>query len=106
MKLFFIIGIVLLPTLVHGQLLEEWINQKATQTKYLGAQIALLQTYLGYLKKGYSVVNTGLTTIGRIKSGDLDLHGTFFSSLKAVSPRVKNSEKVAELLSSQVALVA
>lgn len=106
MKTIIIVCLLLLPAFSHAQLLEEWINQKATQRKYLAVQIAALQTYLGYLKKGYTVVNGGLTTIGKIKSGDFDLHNTFFSSLKTVSPRVKNSAKVVELISAQIALVA
>lgn len=77
---------------------NEWFAQKKTQIKYLTQQIAALKVYLEYLKKGYDIAQKGLTTISAIKNGSFNLHKTYFASLKAVSPIVKNSSKVYTIL--------
>lgn len=84
---------------------EEWTQQKKTQKKYLLQQIAALQAYIGYVKKGYNVVNNGLTTIREIKSGDFKLHRDFIGSLKHVNPKIGKYEKVADIIIYQVRIV-
>jgi hypothetical protein len=61
-------------------------------------QIAALKVYLEYLKKGYKIVDKGLTTIGEIKNGTFNLDKDYLYSLKQVSPVVKNFPKVKEVL--------
>lgn len=77
---------------------NELFRQKKTQRKYLVQQIAALKVYLQYLKKGYQIVDKGLTTIRDIKNGTFNLDKDYFNSLKQVSPVVKNSPKVNEVL--------
>lgn len=77
---------------------NELFRQKKTQRKYLVQQIAALKVYLEYVKKGYQIVDKGLTTIGDIKNGTFNLDKDYFNSLKQVSPVVKNSPKVNEVL--------
>lgn len=77
---------------------NEWFRQKKTQRKYLVQQIAALKVYLEYLKKGYDIAQKGLTTIGDIKNGTFNLDKDYFNSLKQVSPVVRNSPKVNEIL--------
>lgn len=77
---------------------NEWFRQKKTQRKYLLQQIAALKVYLEYLKKGYKIVDKGLTTIGDIKNGTFNLDKDYLTSLKQVSPVVKNSSKIKEVL--------
>lgn len=77
---------------------NEWFRQKKTQRKYLLQQIAALKVYLEYLKKGYEIVDKGLTTIGDIKNGTFNLDKDYLNSLKQVSSVVKNSPKVKEVL--------
>jgi len=77
---------------------NEWFRQKRTQRKYLIQQIAALKVYLEYLKKGYEIVDQGLTTIGDIKNGTFNLDKDYFNSLKQVSPVVRNSPKVNDIL--------
>jgi hypothetical protein len=84
---------------------NEITNQKATQRKYLIQQIAALKVYLEYLKKGYNIVQKGLTTIGDIKDGTFSLDKDYFNSLKAVSPVVRNSPKVNQILVYQHSIV-
>ena len=92
--------------LSRAQTTDEWVRQDKTQIKYLGQQIAKLQLYLGYLKKGYMIVNKGLNTISDLKNGDLHLHMDFFDKLKAVNPAVKRYVKIADILSIQKQIVS
>lgn len=80
---------------------NEWFRQKKTQRKYLIQQIAALKVYLEYLKKGYKIVDKGLTTIGDIKDGTFTMDKAYVNSLKQVSPVVKNSPKLNEVIAYQ-----
>lgn len=84
---------------------KEIFKQKKTQKEYLGKQIALLQLYLGYLKKGYNIVNAGLNTVNNITNGNFNLHRDFLSSLKSVNPHISNSAKVADIIAFQVYII-
>jgi hypothetical protein len=86
----------------EAQTFNEWFRQKKTQKQYLIKQIGLLKIYLGYIKKGYEIVNYGLTTIGHIKEGDFNLHRDFFARLKTVNTHIANSAKVADIIAYQV----
>ncbi|NOT50137.1 MAG: hypothetical protein HOP10_02550 [Chitinophagaceae bacterium] len=88
-----------------AQTVNEWVNQKFTQKKYLLQQIAALQVYINYAKKGYSIVSGGINTIRDIKKGDLNLHNTFFSSLKTINPKISRYAKVADIISYQVRII-
>lgn len=68
-------------------------------------QIALLQLYIGYLQKGYSIAKKGLNTISDITNGHWDLDKVFFNSLKDVNPKVREYAKVAAIVSYQVKIV-
>jgi len=84
---------------------NEWFRQKKTQIKYLVQQIAALQVYLGYLKKGYEVVDKGLTAVGNIKDGTFGQDKVYLNSLKDVSPVVSNSPQVNAILVYQQSVV-
>ena len=88
-----------------AQTVNEWVNQKSTQKKYLLQQIAALQVYINYAKKGYNIVSGGINTIRDIKKGDLNLHNTFFSSLKTINPKISRYAKVADIISYQVRII-
>jgi hypothetical protein len=90
---------------VKAQNFDEWFSQKSTQRKYLFQQIAALQVYLDYLKKGYTIVHKGLTTIENIKNGNFNLHRDFFGSHKNVNPVIANSVKVADIIAFQVYII-
>jgi hypothetical protein len=109
MKKLFIITISILITcgaFAQTPNWNEWVKQKKTQRRYLIEQIAALKVYLEYLKKGYQVVNKGLTTIGDIKDGTFNLDKDYFNSLKQVSPVVRNSPKVNDVLVYQQRIIA
>lgn len=89
----------------NAQTADEWLNQKATQKKYLLQQIAALQLYLGYAKKGYSIVSSGVNTIRNIKNGDVNLHRDFFNRLKNVNPSITKYAKVADIMAYQIKII-
>lgn len=88
-----------------AQTFDEWLNQQSTQKKYLLQQIAALQVYISYAKTGYNIVSDGLNTIRDIKKGDLNIHKTFFNSLKAVNPKIARYQKVADIISYQIRII-
>lgn len=81
--------------------LHQGIQAQAKQRKELLLQIAALQVYIDYARKGYSVVSKGLNFIGDAKRGEVDLHGDYFTSLLKINPKVKNYYKTAEILAMQ-----
>lgn len=78
---------------------------QAKQRKELLLQIAALQVYMDYAKKGYSVVSKGLNFIGDTKKGEVNLHGDYFSSLLKINPKVRNYYKTAEVISLQLKIM-
>lgn len=102
--------VIVLACLIAGvsanaQTFAEWFNQKATQKKYLLQQIAALQVYIGYAKKGYNIASKGINTVRNIKNGDFNLHKDFFSSLKNVNPAISKYAKVADIIAYQVRII-
>ncbi|SHH15918.1 hypothetical protein [Flavobacterium johnsoniae] len=77
------------------------MNGQAKQRKELILQIAALQVYIDYAKKGYSAVSKGLNFIGDARKGELNLHGDYFTSLLKINPKIRNYYKTAEIISLQ-----
>jgi hypothetical protein len=77
-----------------SQGLSNWFAQKQSEKKNLVAQVALFETYAGFLKKGYDIAHDGLHLIGDLKNGEFSLHKDYFSSLSSVSAVVLNYDKV------------
>ena len=69
-------------------------------------QIAKYEVYLSYLKKGYDIVNKGLTLIGDIKRGDWNMHQDYFNSLEIVNPQIKSDARIAAMIAMQVEMLA
>jgi hypothetical protein len=86
-----------------------WLGQdvlaQSKTRKVMLEQIAKLQVYLEYLKKGYDIVQDGLHLVSEIKNGDFNLHYLFFDRLKQVSPKVKQYSKVADIISMQLKML-
>lgn len=78
-----------------------FFNQKGTQRKYMAEQVVLYATYLGYLKKGYTITRDGLNTIGNIRRGELKLHTDYHRSLATVAPAIRNQKEVKDALKYQ-----
>ncbi|HMI01280.1 MAG TPA: hypothetical protein VK541_02290 [Pedobacter sp.] len=103
-KAYIIVGLMIFAGMgnSYGQTFAEFFKQKKTQKKYLLEQIAALEMYASYLKKGYEIVNGGLQTIKDLSNGEFSLHNAFISGLKKVSPVIKNNIKVAEIIEMQI----
>ena len=67
-KLLSVSILIMCFNLCHAQTWAEWFQQKQTQKKYLIEQIAALQVYLGYAKKGYDIASKGI----HLLQGDVD----------------------------------
>lgn len=103
-KVFIILLLIsygLLPVTGKAQTFSEWFQQKKTQTKYLTTQIAELEIYLGYVKKGYKIVSSGLNTVQNIKNGEFTLHDLYYTSLELVNPHIRNSPKTMDIVYHQ-----
>lgn len=90
--------------IAQAQTFSEFFKQKKTQKKYLLTQIAALQLYSGYVRDGYNIARSGLQTVKDFTGGEFSLHNAFISSLKAVSPIIRNHVKVAETIAFQLAI--
>ena len=88
-----------------AQTWSEWFAQKATQKKYLLEQLAALQVYTGYVKKGYGIARDGLGLVRDITGGEFKLHELFISGLKKVSPAVAGDARVAEIVVLELEIV-
>jgi hypothetical protein len=100
-KLTLICAFAICANISQAQTFNEWFRQKKTQKKYLLQQIAALKVYLDYLKKGYKIVDKGLTIVGDIKQGKFGLDIEYLESLGNVNSAVSGSAKVASIIAYQ-----
>jgi hypothetical protein len=103
--IFLALAILACSNVLCAQTWSEWFKQKKTQKQYLLKQIALLNTYVGYVKKGYDIADKGLTAINDFKDGEFSLHREFFGARKTVNPHLANSAKVADIIAFQVFVI-
>ena len=75
--------------------------QEAQQLLLNVEKLAQLKQLLSDMKKGYTVLNTGYTTIKNLSEGNYSLHQTFLDGLLAVSPAVRNYKKVTAIINYQ-----
>jgi hypothetical protein len=74
-------------------------------TEVMAEQIAKLQLYLNWLKKGYSIASKGLTLINDLKHGDFNMFQDYFNSLEQVKGPIKEDAKIAAMIAMQVQIV-
>lgn len=110
MKLIRVSGLIwvlcLVNCWVYGQTFGEFFNQKKTQRKYFAEQLAAIQLYAGYIKKGYEIGRDGIQAVRDITNGEFGLHDLFISSLSRVSPVISRHKKVAEVIAMQLEMVS
>jgi hypothetical protein len=94
-------SISLLSSACQAQNFAEWFSQKKTQQKYLLQQVAALQLYSGYLKKGYQIASGGLGTITESLQEEFSLHAAYYVKLKAVNPALLNTPQLNDILTWQ-----
>ncbi len=90
-----------LTVTLYSQNLQEWTKQKKTQIKYLVQQIAALEVYTSYSRKGMNIVNTGTQAITDLKQGDFFMHNNYFESLKNINPTITSYSKVASIITNE-----
>lgn len=69
-------------------------------------KLAQMKNILTDLYKGYEILNTGYTTIKSISEGNFNLHKTFLDGLLAVSPAVRNYQRVVDIIDYQSRIVS
>ncbi|MBC9797586.1 hypothetical protein [Sinomicrobium weinanense] len=94
---FLLVGFFAINT-ARAQTFSEWWRQKKAQKKYLLQQIAALQVYIGYARKGYSIAKDGLNFIGDLKNGEMNLHADYFRSLGKVNPHIREYAKIGDII--------
>jgi len=99
------ICLLLISQFAFSQTFNEWFRQKKTQRKYLVEQIAALEVYKGYVKKGYEIVGGGLNLIDDIKKGDFGLHKNYFDGLQTVNPQIRHYAQVSRAMLLQVKII-
>lgn len=78
---------------------------KEDTKKYLQQQIVALSMYSKVAWKGYQITKDGFQFINDAKNGELNLHQGYFSSLRAVNPKIRNLEKVKEIRDMQTEIL-
>lgn len=96
---------VLFSLSCRAQLLGGFFDQNATRKQENEQQITALGTFITVAEKGYGIVESGLSTIKGLKTGEFNLHSSFYSSLSSVNPAIGNMGEVAEIVALQVATV-
>lgn len=94
-----VVPVLLLFFCIHS------MQGQAKWRKELLLQIAALQVYMDYAKKGYNVAKKGLTFIGDVKKGEVSLHSDYFNSLKLINPRIKKYSKIMDIVLLQLKII-
>lgn len=92
-----------------AQFLGGFFSQQSRQRKLMAEQIAGYQLYLGALKTGYHIAESGLNTAHDLKNGSFTLSSNYFSSLSQVNPVIQNNPKgnaISDLNNQTLALLA
>lgn len=91
-------------TSLLAQTWNELFSQEKTQKRYLLEQIAALQVFTGYLKKGYQIAGSGLETIRSLSNAELSLRRGYLSALRITSPVISANPKLREILTMQLGI--
>lgn len=69
-------------------------------------KLAQFKSILSDMKKGYQILTNGYNTVRGLAQGSFNLHQTFLNSLLTVSPIIKNYVRIADIISTQAAIVS
>ncbi|UYQ95991.1 TerB family tellurite resistance protein [Chitinophaga horti] len=89
-------------------LLPGWARGQSTEAAQLLLNVEKLnqlKNILTDLKKSYTILSNGYTSIRNIAEGNFSLHKVFLDGLMQVSPAVKKYRKVAGIVEYQIAVV-
>ncbi|MDT3404278.1 TerB family tellurite resistance protein [Mucilaginibacter terrae] len=68
-------------------------------------KLTQLKSILSDMKTGYQVYQQGYGMISNLSKGNFDLHDIYLSGLLAVSPAVRNYQRIPEIISMQTSLI-
>jgi hypothetical protein len=87
-------------------------SSRASAQALAAAQLALdyeklseLKSILTDMKQGYQIISAGYETVKNIASGNFSLHQVFLDALLAISPAVKNYQRIQDIINAQLELV-
>jgi len=69
-------------------------------------KLAEFKSILADMKKGYQILTNGYNTVRGLAQGSFNLHQAFLNGLLTVSPTVKNYVRIADIISTQAAIVS
>jgi len=69
-------------------------------------KLAQMKSILNEMYDGYKILTQGYDAVRNLAKGNFDLHSVFLNSLLTVNPSVKKYVRVADIISSQGALVS
>jgi len=93
----------------NAQLLGGFFSQQSRLRKLMAEQIAGYQIYLGAIKTGYHIAESGLNTANALKNGSFNLNSNYINSLSQVNPVIQKSPKgkaIAQLHNQTMLLLA
>lgn len=89
-----------------GQGIGSFFTQQDNKDKLMIEQIALQETYLSDIKKGYNATANGLNTAHDLKNGSFSLNQSYFNSLGQVSTAVRDNPKIKLVTGYQQQLIS
>jgi hypothetical protein len=84
-------------------------HAQAAQAEQLALDIeklAQFKSILSDMKQGYQILTAGYNTVRSLAQGSFNLHSAYLNGLLAVSPAVKNYVRIADIISTQAAIVS
>ncbi|WP_179412678.1 hypothetical protein HDF19_13000 [Mucilaginibacter sp. E4BP6] len=91
---------------VQAQTFDDWFKQGKTLIKNMTAQIAALNACETGIRQGYNIAKNEWGAIGNFKNGEFMLHQSYYSSLSAVKPLVKNSTDLTTIQAEQQSIIS
>lgn len=100
MKKFMWMLIIMVGWQVHGSGQTQEVQQLLLNIE----KLAQFKKIVSEMKKGYEILTKGYNTIKDISEGNFNLHNTFLNALWEVSPTVRKYQKIADIITLQIAL--
>ncbi len=88
-----------------GSVKAQSIVQLTTQLVMDIEKLSELKDILQDMYKSYQIIDKGYTDIKNIVQGNFNLHQAFLDGLLAVSPAVKNYQKVVDIINAQEQII-
>ena len=100
MKKCILLGAVLVCCSV-GELRAQSVADEIQQLVMDYEKLSELKSILSDMKKAYTIISAGYDNIKSISEGNFNLHKLFLDGLLAVSPAVKNYQKIVDIINAQ-----